>query len=446
MQFFEPYKLSEDVLEHDVQKFEGLLEEMKQFVKVKSELGKIFNSIHYKLNKGQYSEEILDSLFKSLDKIIPFDRIGVAILDDDGNTIRVIWVKSKHEIKHLIQNRPFRITEDHLVQEIINKSSPVIINNLQELAKNYPDSEFLNLAIKDGLKSTLICPSLVESQNIGLLFFSSHKFNTYQEAHVQVFQEVAEGISLIVFHGQMKQAIARSSSVEKVFKNIIHDLNNPLTVIRGYLSILEKGDKYQQLEKNSRRVYSILKRNTDSMMKIVEELVYVKNESPQAGKILKEIKSLNEFLAEVYDDAISMTKRKSMEFQINSSNGMPEMAYFDHLKLKRAILNLVSNAVKFSNPMTQVTLEVSSNAELNRLYFLVIDKGQGIPENELTNLFKEQGQTSARPTAGEESSGRGLANVKAVVEAHSGQVIVKSKVGEGSTFGFWIPIEEKFVH
>ena len=446
MQFFEPYKLSEETIEHDVQKFEGLLEEMKQFVKVKSELGKIFNSIHYKLNQGQYSEDILDSLFKSLDKIIPFDRIGVAILDDDGNTIRVIWVKSKHEIKHLIQNHPFRITDDQLVQEIIQRSSPVIINNLYELAKKHPESEFLQLAIKDGLKSTLICPSLVENQNIGLLFFSSHEVNTYQEAHVQVFQEVAEGISLIVFYGQMKQAIARSSSVEKLFKNIIHDLNNPLTVIRGYLSILEKGDKYQQLEKNSRRVYSILKRNTDSMMKIIDELVYVKDESSHVGKISKEMKNLEEFLAEVDDDAISMAKRKSMEFKLNCSEGLPETAYFDHLKLKRAILNLVSNAVKFSNPMTQITLEVTFNSKMNRLYFFVIDKGQGIPENEIVILFKEKGQTSARPTAGEESSGRGLANVKAVVEAHLGQVIVKSKVDEGSTFGFWIPVEEKFVH
>ncbi|WP_408097351.1 ATP-binding protein [Peredibacter sp. HCB2-198] len=436
MQFFDPYQISERSLEEDIQKFDKLLDEMKQFVKIKAELGRIFNSIHYKLNKGENPEYILDSLFTSLDSVIPYDRIGIAILEDEGEALRIIWVKSKTKVKFLHQNFSIKVEDDLFVQQILQKNSPVIINDLERLSESYPQSETLNLAIKEGLKSSLICPSSIENQNIGLLFFSSNNTNTYIESHVQLFQEVAEGISLIVFHGQMKVAIARSSSVEKLFKNIIHDLNNPLMVIRGYLSLLERGDKYQKLGKNSKHVYSILKRNTDSMMRTIEELVYLKKEAREVSLMTND---LGKFLDEVADDALSMARRKDIEFKLKRHEGLPDQATFDLALIKQAILNLVSNSIKFSNSRTEIELEVKMDWELKRLYFSVRDQGQGIPESEMQNLFKEHGKTSVRPTAGEVSSGRGLANVKEVVEAHKGKVFAESRLGKGSIFGFWIP-------
>ncbi|WPU67228.1 sensor histidine kinase [Peredibacter starrii] len=443
MQFFDPYHISEKTLEEDIQKFDKLLEEMKRFVKVKSELGRIFASIHHKLNKGEYSEYILDSLFKSLDSVIPFDRIGVAILEEEGDALRIIWVKSKSKIKFLHQNYSIRVEDDLLIQQILAKNSPVIINDLEKLCVSYPQSATLNLAIKEGLKSSLICPSVVENQNIGLLFFSSNSTGTYIESHVQLFQEVAEGISLIVFHGQMKKALARSSSVEKLFKNIIHDLNNPLTVIRGYLSLLEKGERYQQLGKNSKHVYSILKRNTDSMMKTIEELVYLKKEVRQLTLTSNDI---DRFLEEVEDDSISMARRKDIGFTLERDENLPRHGIFDMALIKLAILNYVSNAIKFSNPHSQIEMKVRMDWARKRLYLTVKDEGLGVPESEIQNLFTEHGKTSTKPTAGEESSGRGLANVKEVVEAHKGKVFVESHVGVGSTFGFWIPCEDSFTH
>jgi signal transduction histidine kinase len=69
----------------------------------------------------------------------------------------------------------------------------------------------------------------------------------------------------------------------------------------------------------------------------------------------------------------------------------------------------------------------------------VIDQGQGIPESEFPKLFQEFGKTSVRPTEGESSSGIGLAIVRKIVEQHGGRASIRSEVGRGSTFGFWIP-------
>jgi signal transduction histidine kinase len=101
--------------------------------------------------------------------------------------------------------------------------------------------------------------------------------------------------------------------------------------------------------------------------------------------------------------------------------------------------NLVANAVKYSRANTTITVEVSSLEDGKKIFFNVLDQGQGIPKEELKNLYREYGTTSVRPTAGEPSSGLGLAIVKQVVEAHQGEVHVESVVGVGSEFGFWIP-------
>jgi signal transduction histidine kinase len=73
----------------------------------------------------------------------------------------------------------------------------------------------------------------------------------------------------------------------------------------------------------------------------------------------------------------------------------------------------------------------------------VIDQGQGIPEDELPNIFKAFQRASTKPTAGEKSTGLGLAIAKKIVEGHKGEIWVKSEVGKGSTFYFKLPINDK---
>ncbi len=104
------------------------------------------------------------------------------------------------------------------------------------------------------------------------------------------------------------------------------------------------------------------------------------------------------------------------------------------------LANLISNAIKFSHPETEITL--SSAAGAGEIVISVADQGQGIPENELPLLFSDFGKTSAKPTAGERSTGLGLAIVKRIVEAHGGRVWAASRLAAGSTFSFSLPLNQ----
>ncbi|MBU4444596.1 ATP-binding protein, partial [bacterium] len=107
-------------------------------------------------------------------------------------------------------------------------------------------------------------------------------------------------------------------------------------------------------------------------------------------------------------------------------------------RIMQVLDNLVTNAIKFSYPNTTVTIsarKINDNVEIS-----VADQGQGIPEGEISKIFKEFSKTSVRPTAGEKSTGLGLAIARKIIEAHQGTISVASKVGKGTTFMIDMPI------
>jgi signal transduction histidine kinase len=106
--------------------------------------------------------------------------------------------------------------------------------------------------------------------------------------------------------------------------------------------------------------------------------------------------------------------------------------------MNHVIGNLISNAIKYSNENTNI--EIIAEIKDHSIQFSVIDQGQGIPEDEMKLLFGKFSKTSVKSTAGERSVGLGLNITKKVIESHGGQIWVKSKVGEGSTFSFTLPL------
>ena len=114
----------------------------------------------------------------------------------------------------------------------------------------------------------------------------------------------------------------------------------------------------------------------------------------------------------------------------------PEVS-FDPQRMGQAIDNLISNAVKFSPIGANVY--ISLDADGNWIRFSVADEGPGIPREERHLLFSEFHRLSIRPTAGETSTGLGLAITKKIIEAHNGTVDVETREGMGSTFRILLP-------
>jgi len=110
----------------------------------------------------------------------------------------------------------------------------------------------------------------------------------------------------------------------------------------------------------------------------------------------------------------------------------------DPLRLEQVINNLLSNAIKFSYPGSKVELLGEKKTD-GIIEITVRDYGQGIPASEMPHLFSPFSTLSVKPTAGEASNGLGLCIVKSIIEAHQGNIIVESRVGEGTSFKVTLP-------
>jgi signal transduction histidine kinase len=107
-------------------------------------------------------------------------------------------------------------------------------------------------------------------------------------------------------------------------------------------------------------------------------------------------------------------------------------------KIEQVLNNLVTNAVKFSHTGSLVRVRVTCATEA--VTIAVDDQGQGIPDADLPKLFKPFGKASVRSTAGEDSTGLGLAIARNIVEGHGGRIGLHSSVGKGSSFFFTLPL------
>jgi len=126
----------------------------------------------------------------------------------------------------------------------------------------------------------------------------------------------------------------------------------------------------------------------------------------------------------------SQLKAKSMTLNIDCAADFSVLA--DESGLNRVFDNLISNAVKFSNAATGITIQ--ARVQNGSKEISISDSGPGIAENEMHKLFKRYAKLSAKPTNGESSTGLGLFIVKTLLEKMNASIKVDSKLGEGSTF------------
>jgi transcriptional regulator with GAF, ATPase, and Fis domain len=174
-----------------------ILSKLPSLVQTKLQLAEVFESIHRKMNLGLEGEHILEAVFNALDPIIPFIRIGIALLENDNQDIKLYWVKSKLPIKGLKKGYTAKL-EDSSLKKIFETGEPRIINDLKSYLRLHPGSKSTEMAIQDGIMSSLTCPLVIKNKRLGFIFFSSVNSYTYERVHQEMYKEIASGLSLIV--------------------------------------------------------------------------------------------------------------------------------------------------------------------------------------------------------------------------------------------------------
>jgi diguanylate cyclase (GGDEF)-like protein len=161
-------------------------------------------------NSGVSLSDILDRVYESFRPLIPFDRIGLALLEQNGSVVRARWGRSESTC---IRMKPgYAATmQGSSLRRIIETGLPRILNDLEGHLRAHPNSASTALMIEEGMRSSLTCPLIGMGKPIGFLFFSSMTPGTYQKIHVEKFEQIALQISLIVEKGRLYEGLKRTN-------------------------------------------------------------------------------------------------------------------------------------------------------------------------------------------------------------------------------------------
>jgi len=227
-----------------------------------------------------------------------------------------------------------------------------------------------------------------------------------------------------------------SNEKSELLRIVSHNLKNPIGVIRNSTELmLDEPDNAETVSEISK----IIKSSADNMLSSVS-LLLQSCQLDEDGFALNKTKfDFVEVVKNVIEENKISALKKKQKIIFKPYNSRSILIECDHERIVDAIDNLISNAIKYSGTGKTITVTIENDNAKTK--FSVIDDGPGLNDEDLKKVFGKFVKLSAKPTAGENSTGLGLSIVKRIIEKHGGTVGVNSIYGKGSEFYFTLPIK-----
>lgn len=294
-----------------------------------------------------------------------------------------------------------------------------------------------------GVAALLAVPVAVGDEIVGWLLLSSIRPRTWQPREIAICEGVSHDLvaSLVQVHvfEQQRESVRRLEELDRAkdvfISTVSHELRTPLTSIVGYLELMAEGGMGEISEEVGQGV-AIIGRNVDRLRLLVEDLLALSAYDAEQVRLDLRPVDLLGLVADCQQTLAPLTAAKDLELVVVSEGEVPRVIA-DRNQLERALLNLLTNAVKFSRDGSTVTVRVSCGGD--EVVLRVIDEGIGIPAEEQSRLFTRFFRSSLSTADEIQGTGLGLALVQAIVEWHGGTVEVDSEVGRGTTMTVRLP-------
>lgn len=270
----------------------------------------------------------------------------------------------------------------------------------------------------------------VKSQNgvvLGGLFFGHPKEAMFSSEHESLAVAIASQAAIALENAKLLQEVNFLNKRKDEFIGFAsHELRTPLATLKGFMEIAEEGGMPVEL------MFPKVKKQVERLEGIISDLLDISR--IQAGKLELVFKRTS--LLSLLKDSIDM---------VDISNHHLEIRYpaedinvcVDSQKISQVIVNIISNAVKYSDKNTSIYLKAESMGD--QVEIRVTDEGRGIAEEDLKRIFEQyyRAKSTPRDTTG---IGLGLFISKVIIEAHAGRIWAESELGKGTTFTIQFPV------
>lgn len=224
---------------------------------------------------------------------------------------------------------------------------------------------------------------------------------------------------------------------EKTMSVIVHDLRSPIYAIKSINELL-LGPGGSANEYMENQFPQMVDESCETMSHLIDDLLEIAEVNSGVVRLEFKEQNVESILKKVVKTFEPSAKAKHIEIETSYDKALP-LIPIDQRRFVQIMHNLLSNAIKYSDKDSKVHVELGMYQD--QAYISVRDHGQGIKEHELPHVFDEMCKISSTPTANEKSTGLGLSIVKKLVQAHGGEITVRSEPYKETEFRMTLPLE-----
>jgi GAF domain-containing protein len=332
-----------------------------------------------------------------------------------------------------------RVDEQNIAQVLANRE-PVQVADLGEAARSPVD----DIVLRSGYRARLAAPLFSGDDIVGLLVVRRRTPGAFLANTVDLMKTFAAQSALAIQNARLFREIddkgreleLASRHKSQFLANMSHELRTPLNAILGYTELI-LDNIYGEAPEKMRAVLERVQTNGKHLLGLINDVLDLsKIEAGQLTLSLNDY-SLAELVQGVYVAVEPLASRKNLALTTKVEKGLPA-GRGDERRLAQVLLNLVGNAIKFTDK-GEVAIEASAaNGAFN---VAVRDSGPGIAADDQVKIFEEFQQVDNTSTRQKGGTGLGLAISKRIVELHGGRIQVDSELGKGSTFTIRLPVK-----
>jgi signal transduction histidine kinase len=407
--------------------------ELAQSVAELRALGEVSQAVNSTLD----FQEVLNTIVTKAVQLSDTD--AGAIYDYDQNEFRLRSTYGMDEsLIAAIKERHIRIGDAGIGQAAAQRA-PLQIADVQ----TQPAPAVLDVVVRAGFRALLIIPLLGAERVVGALVVRRRRPGEFSKQTIELLQTFAAQSVLAIQNARLFQEIEDKSRQLEVasqhksqfLANMSHELRTPLNAILGYTELI-LDSIYGDVPDKMRTVLDRVQSNGKHLLGLINDVLDLSK--IEAGQLILSLGdySLKNVVQTVFSAVEPLANEKKLAFKVEVPTNLPP-GRGDERRLTQVLLNLVGNAIKFTDN-GEIAIK-ASNAN-GSFEVAVRDTGPGISEADQAKLFQEFQQADNSITRKKGGTGLGLAISKRIIEMHGGKIWVDSLVGQGSTFCFTLPV------